>query len=183
MRDLPDFTVTRRLALEHAVDLHRISFEPGDDADQAVTRTATRLFQWLVGPATVAISIGPVRDQVTGQPTGNPSKGNPMQITNGEEYDLIANVSDVKGVDVPDDPGTASDDIQWTIDNPDAASLRISSDSRTCTVVGGTLGSAVWTMTMGEIFRTGAVDVVHSAAAKVEVTEGAARPQEAPPAP
>jgi hypothetical protein len=172
-----DLTNERELALHHAVTLATDRFTGGPQADKELLATATSIFRWLTGPVAMFSSIGPVRDQTTGQPTGNPSKGNPMQITNTEEYDITINVADVKDVNIPDDPGTATDDIVWTIDNDDVASLRVSDDSRTCTVVGATQGSGVWTATLGDLFITGAVDVVHSAAAKMSAVEGAARPQ------
>lgn len=172
MRDLPDFTVTRWLALEHAVDLHRISFEPGDDADQAVTRTATRLFQWLTGPVALFLTIGQVLDQGTGQPTGNPTKGNPMQLHDTEQVDLSVEVADVKGASIPDDIGTTADDLAWTVEDTSVATLSVSSDTRTCTVVAGLPGSTVGTVTLGELSATFAVDVIPGAAARITISEG-----------
>src|SRR5207237_790861 len=62
-------------------------------------------------------------------------------------------------------------------DNETVATLDVSADTQTCTVVAGQPGSAVVTLTDGTISATLAVDVVPGSVATVEVTTGDPVPQ------
>ncbi len=174
MRDL---TNEREAALTAAVTVSAACFTGGPEADRELLATATGIFDWLVGPVALYVAIGEVLDQGTKEPTGTPTGGNAMQLHDTEQVDLTVSVSDVKGATVGDDPGTTTDDLTWTIDNPTAASLTVSPDTRTCTVIAGTVGSGVITVTLGELSATLAVDVIPGAASKIEISEGAPTPQ------
>lgn len=173
---LIDRTEDRRIALSHAVSLHSERFKPGDSSDSYVRSTATVLFNWLSGPVAMLLTIGPVFDQVTGLLTGKTVGGPVAQLRDSEQFTLSVDVADAKGASISDQPGI-DDDVQWTIDNSDVASLQVSDDSRQCTVVAGTVGSGVLTVTLGELFATLAVDVIPGDAAKLTINEGAIEPQ------
>lgn len=166
--------VRRELAASLATDLF---------ANHSVTpdkwrAMAKEVFTFLGGPIVVTLIIGPVLDQTTGRPTGNVPKGSPMQIRDTEKVDFIVAEADVKGADVPDDPTSTLDDLTWTIDNDAVASLEVSSDTRTCTAIAGTPGSAVITVSTGNgLSATVALDVVPSDAVTLTVTAGAPQPQ------
>lgn len=181
---MPDLTLIRQLALSYAVDLHARQFgstgHSTESDNQNVTRTATVLFAWLTGPIALILTVGQVLDQTTHQPTGNNQKGTRMQLHDTEQVDLTVEVADAKGVAILDDPGSTSDNLTWSITDTNVASLAISADTRTCTVVAGMPGSAVGTVALGELSATFAVDVVAGAAATIAVTEGTAVAQ--PPA-
>ena len=101
-----------------------------------------------------------------------------MQIRDTEKVDFTVVEADVKGADVPDDPNSTLDDLTWTIDNDSVASLQVSGDTRTCTAIGGTPGSAVITVATGSgLSATVALDVVPSDAVTLTVTAGAPQPQ------
>jgi hypothetical protein len=100
-----------------------------------------------------------------------------MQLHDTEQVDLTVAVSDVKGAIISDDPGTTTDDVSWTIDNTSVASLTISADTRTCTIVAGLPGSGVVTVSLGDLTATQAVDVIPSGATKLEISEGTPVPQ------
>lgn len=175
MRDLG---MERVAALTQAVELHKD--DPCCDRTAHVLATAHVLFRWLTAPLQLSLTYGTVLDQGTGQPTGTTLKGSPMQLHDTEQVDLTVTVSDAKGVSIPDDSGTTTDDLAWSIDDTTVASLTVSSDTRTCTVVAGLPGSTVGTVTLGELSATFTVDVIPGGAAKIEIAEGI--PVEQPPA-
>lgn len=170
-----DTTHERELALESTVSLYANSW--GAPNNDAFLKTATLIYNWLVGPAVFTFSFGPVIDQYTGEPTGRTIGGTPMQLHDNEQVDLTVTVSDVKGASIGDDPGTTADDLQWSIADSTVASLSVSADTRTCTVVAGMPGSTTGTVTLGELSATFAVDVIPSGAVAINITEGTPVPQ------
>jgi hypothetical protein len=134
MRDL---TAERETALNYAVDLHRNRFGSHSDDNDKVLATATALFNWIIGAVALSIEYGLVLDQNTGQPTGTQTGGTPVQLHDTEQVDLTVRVLDVKGAVITDDPETTSDDLAWVINDENVATLSISADTRTCTVVAG----------------------------------------------
>jgi hypothetical protein len=171
-----DRRVARLQALEFSVALHTARFKGGDSADSSVRRTASVLFNWLTGPVALLLKIGPVVDQITGRP-GKPTAGGSMtQLRDTEQFTLSVDVTDAKGASISDQEG-AGDDVTWTVDNGDVATLQVSGDSRSCTVVAGTVGSAVVTVGLGELFATLAIDVIPGDAAVLTISEGPVEPQ------
>lgn len=166
-----DRTEDRRIALAHAVALHGPRYKPGDSGDRAVRRSAQVLFGWLSGPVAIRLTIGPVFDQLTGLPTGTTVGGPVAQLRDTEQFTLSVDVADAKGASVSDQPGI-DDDVRWDVDNTDVASLQVSDNTRECTVVAGNVGSAVVTVSLGDLFATLAVDVIPGAAAKLTINEG-----------
>jgi hypothetical protein len=171
-----DVTHERELALDSAVSLYRDSWD-SLSSNEAFLETAALIFNWLTGPVAFTFTFGPVLDQNTGEPTGRTIGGTPMQLHDTEQVDLTVAVSDVKGAIISDDPGTTTDDVSWTIDNTSVASLTISADTRTCTIVAGLPGSGVVTVSLGDLTATQAVDVIPSGATKLEISEGTPIPQ------
>jgi hypothetical protein len=162
-------------ALHLAVDLHRQSYSSHSnyaDADDAVIATANKFFSFFGGLAVVTLIIGPILDQATGRPTGNTTKGSPVQLHDDEKVTFTVAESDAKGANVADDATTTADDVSWTVDNADAVSLTVSEDTRSCELVAGTVGSAVLTVTAGSLTATVAVDVIPAGAVALTVTAG-----------
>lgn len=98
------------------------------------------------------------------------------QLRDTEQFTLSVDVADAKGANIPDQPG-AEDNVNWSVDNSDVASLQVSEDSRQCAVVAGTVGSCVVTVALGDLFATLAVDVIPGAAARLTIREGEIVPQ------
>jgi hypothetical protein len=173
---LTDRTEDQRIAMAHAVALHSSGFKPGDSSDLYVRRTASVIFNWLSGPVVMRLTVGPVCDQVTGQPTGKTVGGPVAQLRDTEQFTLSVDVSDAKGASIPDQAGS-DDNVGWSVDDGDVATLQVSEDSRQCTVVAGNVGSAVVTVTLGDLSATLAVDVIPGAAARLVINEGSIEPQ------
>lgn len=95
-----------------------------------------------------------------------------MQLHDDEQVTLSVSVSDAKNVNIPDDTSTDTDNLDWTVDDESVATLQISSDTRSCTVVAGQPGSTVVTVTLGDLSATEAVDVVAGSAALITISEG-----------
>lgn len=95
-----------------------------------------------------------------------------MQLHDDEKVTLSVTVADAKGASIPDDSSITTDDLSWTVDNETVATLQVSADTRTCTVVAGLPGSAVVTISVGELSATEAIDVVAGNAALITITEG-----------
>jgi hypothetical protein len=168
---MSDVVNDRMTALMMAVELHKGTYATvGNDAD--VTATATHLFAYLGGPLVITLIIGPILDQATGRPTGNTTKGSPVQLHDDEKVTFTVAESDAKGANVADDPTTTADDVSWTVDNASAVSLTVSSDTRSAELVAGTVGSAVLTVTAGSLTATVAVDVIPAGATALTVTAG-----------
>ena len=174
----PDRTDARLLTMAQALNLHHSGWsdliaEVGtDDADAALRATATTIYGWVTGPVAIYVTIGTVLHQDTGQPTGTILKGTPMQLHDDEQVDLTVAVASAKGSPIPDDPATSGDDLTWASDDSTVASLAVSSDTRTCTVLAGVTGSTVVTVTLGELAATLAVDVIPGDAAVIAISEG-----------
>ena len=174
----PDRTDARYLAMAQALTLHHggwsdLIAEVGtDDADAALRATATTIYDWVTGPVAIYVTIGTVLNQSTGTPTGTILRGTPMQLHDDEQVDLTVAVASAKGSPIPDDPATSGDDLTWASDDSTIASLAVSSDTRTCTVLAGVTGSTVVTVTLGELSATLAVDVIPGDAAVITIGEG-----------
>lgn len=95
-----------------------------------------------------------------------------MQLHDDEQVTLSVAVSDAKNVNLPDDASTDTDNLNWTVDDEGVATLQVSADSRSCTVVAGQPGSTVVTVTLGDLSATEAVDVVPGNAALITISEG-----------
>lgn len=158
----------RELSLTAAVHLHSGHCCTGE----TVLATATAFHEWLTATTALLITIGSVIHQDTGHLTLSNPGGNPMQLHDDEQVDLTVSVASRKGNPIPDDPATTEDDLTWTVADPTVASLLVSPDTRTCTVVAGVTGSTVVTVAFRELAATLAVDVVPGAAALLTITEG-----------
>jgi hypothetical protein len=185
-----DVTAERERALDAALVLYTgpafaalVNAPDGPNAaTAAVRRTAETLFRWLIGGVSFTITHGVVRDQTTGQPTGNTTGGTHMQLRDNEEVDLTIDVESAKGNPIADDPSTEADNLVWTVDGADGlVTLDVSDDTRTATVRAGSgLGSAVVTVELSgsDQSATVAVDVIAGAAARIVINEGTPRPQQ-----
>jgi len=164
--------------MAQALDLHHggwwdlIVTVGTDNADAALRATATTIYDWVTGPVAIYVTIGTVLNQDTGQPTGTILKGTPMQLHDDEQVDLTVAVASAKGSPIADDPNTTGDDLDWTSDDGAIASLAVSPDTRTCTVIAGVTGSTVVTVTLGELSATLAVDIIPGDAAVITIGEG-----------
>jgi hypothetical protein len=169
----------RTLALTQAVALHAGSFggQAVEDQRKAVLATAQAFYYFLGGPASVVVTYGPIVKQNTEEPTGK--AGTAMaQMHDDEEFDIELTAADAKGVSVLDREGDTSDDPTFVSDDESVFTYRTYSDNpRKATVVAGTPGSAVGTVTLGNIVVTHAVDVVPGDIATVSIAEGEVRKQ------
>lgn len=178
-----DLTHERELALAHAVALHEGRVLAGDEAGKLVRLTAADLFDWLIGPASLQIIIGPVRD-ADGQPLSDTNERNPVQlrITDQQgrpyEVDFTVIVRDAVGNVITDDPGTTTDDITWSLDSGEGViGTTISGDTRMLTGTAAAIGSSVVRVSLGELTGTVAVDVIPGDAAELVISEGTPRPR------
>jgi hypothetical protein len=167
-----DVTNERELALSYAVSLSTERFTGGPQATTELLGTATSIFNWLIGPVALYITIGPIRDQATGEIAQTTVGGNKVQLRDSQKVDLTVSAVDAKGAPVPDDPGTTTDDLLWSIGDESVATLDVSDDTRTCTVIAGMPGSSVVTVALGELSATLAVDVVPGNVALLTINEG-----------
>lgn len=172
-----DVTHERELAIGLAVSLYQQGWDGMSSPNDKLIETANRVFYYLTGPVAFTFTFGPVLDQNTGESTGRTIGGTPMQLHDNEQVDLTVTVSDIKGAAISDDPGSTADDLSWTIDDTSVASLTVSADTRTCTVVAGLPGSSVGTVTLGDLSATFAVDVIPSGAVAININEGTPVPQ------
>jgi len=179
-----DTSDDRKLALAYTAKLYQAQFDESQpDALAALTSTflasASAIHRWLVGPAVLFLTIGPILKQGTREPTGREPGGSPMQLRDNEEVDLSVVVASAKGNEIPDLPG-AEDDITWSTDVTGVVELVVSENSRTCTVRAVDVGSAVVRMELGDLFKTEAFDVIPGDAAALEFTAGPVRKQTPP---
>lgn len=127
---------------------------------------AQRMYDWLILPAPtahLALELGAVTPQ-----DENPQE-NIVQIHDDEQFTLSAQATDAKGF------ATTDTNLAWSVDNTAVISLQVAADNQSVTVVAGTPGSAVVTLTdsTGTINpATLAVDVVPAGAATITLTEG-----------
>jgi len=90
-----------------------------------------------------------------------------MQINTGQQVTYEADTEDAAGYDTVET-------IEWSVDNGDVAVLRVSEDTRSCTVVSGAPGSAVLTARIPALGLevTEAIDVVPAGTATVKLVAG-----------
>jgi hypothetical protein len=169
-----DDTDLRVVALSQAALLHKEIF-PEEAAGSSlagaarrVLSTATIFLTWLEKPSFIKIVVGAIIDQKSKKPTGTIYGGQGvMQLHDNEQVDLTVTETDAKGVSLQDTLTWTSDDTAGTI-----VTLKVSTDTQTCTVVAGTPGSAVVTVTDGTLSATLAVDVIPGAATAITITPG-----------
>ena len=173
-----DMSAERAVALGAALDLYHSRFaELADKTSPAEARTeflatAQDVYRWLVGPAIVFLSYGPITDQTTGLPTGQIG-ATVTQLHDNQQFTLTLTAKDAKGIDVPDDPTQASDDPVWSSSDDTVFTVHADpANPRTATVVAGVPGSAVGTVAVGSVSATFAVDVVPGPVALVQLAEG-----------
>lgn len=132
-----------------------------------IRSNAETLAAWLLGTTHLSITRGPVLSQTTGLPTGTSTEGDPMQLHDDEQTTLTVDTKDARGFET-------ADTVSWTIDDGSVASLTVSDDGRSCTVVAGTPGRAVVTVTDADagLSATEAIDVVPGGTATISIVEG-----------
>jgi hypothetical protein len=133
---------------------------------------ATKIYGWLVGPASMSLAFGPIVDQVTEEPTGR--NGSAMtQMRDDQKVRVSLTAQDAKGAEVLDRAGDTTDDPAWTSSNENVLTWEVNSDNpREAWAVAGTPGSAVGTVAIGEISATIAIDVVPGDIALVQLQPG-----------
>jgi hypothetical protein len=165
----------RAEALRIAAQLHRPTlwdYLTGADPLPRILCAAERIEAWLDRTAPAAslhFTFGPVLRQGTGQPTGTtiPEGAHLMQLHDDEQVTLTVQAKDAKGFDVADTG------LTWTVDNDTVASIEVSDDGESCTILAGVPGSTVVTVTDGAaITATKAVDVVPGGVATITIAEG-----------
>jgi hypothetical protein len=139
--------------------------------ETAVLSTAERFLSWLRGPTHLHLTVGVVRDQTTGLPTGTPA-GEPMQIHDHEQFDLALVALDSEGS--PTAPATPP---VWTTTDDTVVPVNVSADGMTFSVIAGVPGSAVVqcdvTKDDGSVVTvTEAVDVVPGGVATISLVAG-----------
>lgn len=187
-----DYSGDRERALKAALELYEnglfydLAQADGENnvtaANKALRSTASAIFTWLIGPAIMFLTVGPVVSQDTGLPVANPLGGNPMQLRDNEQVDLTVTLASARGNVIGDQPGT-EDDLVWTVSGDQGVvTLDVSADTRTATVKAtGTLGSTIVRVEIGELFATEAFDVVAGDAALITITAGEPTEQEETP--
>lgn len=133
---------------------------------------ATKIYGWLVGPASMSLAFGPIVDQVTEEPTGR--NGSAMtQMRDDQKVRVSLTAQDAKGAEVLDRAGDTTDDPAWTSSDESVFTWDVNPDNpREAWAVAGTPGSAVGTVTIGEISATVAIDVVAGDIALVQLATG-----------
>lgn len=175
---LSDRAATRAAALTAAIETHlivgdlRLRLGTGRDeavahAETAIRRTADVYAAWIAGTTRIRLIPGPVMDEAAGAPAGASTHGENMaQLNTGQKFDVTADTEDAAGYDT-------NETIEWSIDNADVASLQVSEDGKTCTVVSGAPGSAVLTASLPNLdpplSATLAVDVVPAGTATINL--------------
>lgn len=153
----------RIAALQAASALHN---KRGGCAHE-VLESAQEFYAWVSQrtPVRLTMSAGPATPQ-----TGA-TEGDHVQIHDDEQFTLTLAETDSKGQPV------TTDTITWSVADESVATLQVSDDTYSATVVAGNPGSTVVTVTDGTLTATEAVDVVAGAAALITLSEGAAEPQ------
>jgi hypothetical protein len=93
-----------------------------------------------------------------------------VQLHDNEKVDLTVTEADAKGV-------ALMDTLIWTTSDPAVATVTVSADTMTGTVVAGVPGSCVVTVTDGALSATEAIDVVPGTVATISIGEGVPVPQ------
>lgn len=173
---MPDADTARTAALRSAVAFHAavgdLDLRLGVASDQtiaagelAVRNTAETFLAWLRGPTAIRLTPGQVTSQTTGQPTGSAPEGDTVQIHDDEQFTLAVDTKDAKGFET-------ADQVDWSVDDENVVTVEVSDDGRTATVIAGSPGSAVVTVTDGTLTATEAVDVVAAGTATISIAEG-----------
>jgi len=152
----------------HALD---VALELSDNVTDLLAN-ATMIYGWLVGPASMSLAFGPIVDQATEEPTGR--NGSAMtQMRDNQKVRVSLTAQDAKGADVLDRAGDTSDDPAWTSSDEGVFTWDIDPENpREAWAVAGMPGSAVGTVTIGEISATAAFDVVPGDIALVQLQTG-----------
>jgi hypothetical protein len=179
--EVDDHTDERHQAMAFAVDLHRGDFDAGDAPD--VCDTANVIFRWL-SPFTYDFTFGPVMSEETGQPTGNTFGGTMSQLHADAFVTGKVTAFDSHRNEVPDDPTTDTDNIDWELaeGGGDVVTLTVDADSRGFRLDPVALGSTVLTATIqtsrGPREITQAIDVIPGDVAALEITLNAEQKQD-----
>lgn len=157
-------------ALRGACELHERRFNDFasfsvDDARAEVLGTADVFYRWLTRPATLTLAAGPAVDQTTGLPTTTPTGVPAMQLHDNEQVDLTVDTNDAKGFET-------TDSVTWMSSDETVATVTVSADSKTGTVIAGNPGSATITVSDGTLSATEAIDVVPAGTATISIAEG-----------
>lgn len=174
-------TMLRQTALGAALKLHAsilgdLMLQPGVAREQTITQAENEIrdtgeifFAWLNGTTRITLTRGPVTNQAGAVTDTNINEENPVQIHDDEKFDLTVHTTDAKGFET-------ADAIDWAVDDTSVVTLTVSADGRSCTVVAGSPGSAVITVTDNAttppLSATEAVDVVPGGTATISLTEG-----------
>ncbi len=175
---LSDRAAVRAAALTAAIETHLIvgdlrlhlgtcAEHAVDYAETAIRDTAEVFAAWIAGTTRIRIVPGQVVDETTGAPAGATNQGDNMaQLNTGQKFDVTADTEDAAGYDT-------NETIEWSLDNPDVATLQVSEDGKTCTVISGAPGSAVLTASLPNLdpplSATLAVDVVPAGTATINL--------------
>jgi hypothetical protein len=175
---LSERSARRAAALAAAIDTHQLvgdlAMRWGDDREDAadharlaVRRTADLYAAWIDGTTRVRLIPGLVVDEASGAPAGAFTHGDTMaQLNTGQKFDVTADTEDAAGYDT-------AETIEWSISDEAVATLQVSEDTKTCTVVSGAPGSAVLTATLPNmdppLSATLAVDVVPAGTATINL--------------
>lgn len=135
---------------------------------------AQEMYDWLTvppPPVSLALEVGEIHKQ------NDPEEPTPVQIHDDEQFTLTVQAKDAKGFDVTDA------NLSWSVDDSTVATLQVSDDNQSAVVVAGNPGSAVVTLTDGNLTVTEAVDVVPGGVALITLAEGTVEKQPAATAP
>jgi hypothetical protein len=164
---MSDTSNERALALSQTTALYAGRFTGGASHDQQFLATASAQYEWLIGPVAISVTLGPIFDQETGQPTGN-AGGDTLK--DSEKALLLISAVDAKG-----NPTSVPTDVTVTVD--DQAVATVTQDDAGWWVIAGSPGSTVGTGTWpsapgGQITGTFAIDVTAGDAASLSITLG-----------
>lgn len=155
--------IARIAALAAAVVMHRD--EPAD-AD-TVRSTADLLAAWLEGTTRLRLTPGPIAEEDATAPDGAPSSGGNVQINTGQKITYTVDTEDASGYDT-------NETIEWSVDNEEVATLTVSEDTHSATVVSGAPGSAVLTASIPNLGLSASeiIEVVPAGTATITLVPG-----------
>jgi hypothetical protein len=153
----------RLAALDQAVKVVVSHEARADD----VVSLAQRMYDWVSAEPT-AVRLDLVVGEITKQ---GQQKETSVQIHDDEQFTLTVHAKDAKGFD------TTDANLEWTSSDESVVTLQVADDKQSAVVVGGNPGSAVVTLSDGNLSVTEAVDVVPAGAATIALVEGAPEPQ------